>query len=369
MDHLIDTHFPGTDRTAGAETTQIHTPNATDWDLARKIMTERIVWAINSFKPFKSPGKDGIYPVVLQKSSHIIVEPLKQIFRAVLALGYIPRAWRDVVVLFIPKPGRSTYDRAGSYRPISLTSFLLKTLERMCDRYVRDEILRVKPLHKNQHAYQAGKSTETALHHVVHMLERNMNYKKLTLAVFFDLEGGFNKVAFRTINKDLRRFNVDRTLIRWIMSMLRNRILSVNLFGVHRTELVDRGCPQGGVLPPLLWNMTVDDLLTKLNESGYLAIGYADDIAILISGAYEEVILSLMNSVFRILEKWCGETGLSVNPEKTGLVLFTNKKRTSLVNLPKIFGVELSMKTNFKYLGVILDNKLNWKDHIEEAKT
>lgn len=84
--------------------------------------------------------------------------------------------------------------------------------------------------------------------------------------------------------------------------MLSNRILSIDLFGAHRTGLADRGCPQGGILPPILWNMTVDDLLVKLNEAGYLAIGYADDITILISGAFEKVLSSIMSMAFRIVE-------------------------------------------------------------------
>jgi hypothetical protein len=68
-------------------------------------------------------------------------------------------AWRQVKVVFIPKPGRNTYSGPKDYRPISLTSFLLKTMERLVDRYLRDEALVQSPLHPNQHAYQAGKST------------------------------------------------------------------------------------------------------------------------------------------------------------------------------------------------------------------
>ena len=66
--------------------------------------------------------------------------------------------------MFIPKPGRNSYCGPKDFRPISLTSFLLKTLERLVDRFLRDEILVSKPLHPNQHAYQAGKSVETVLH-------------------------------------------------------------------------------------------------------------------------------------------------------------------------------------------------------------
>jgi len=196
--------------------------------------------------------------------------------------------------------------------------------------------------------------------------EKSMEFGKKTLATFLDLEGAFNKVTFSAINAALRKFGVDRTLVRWIMAMLSNRILSIDLFGARRTGLVDRGCPQGGVLPPILWNLTVDDLLVKLNGSGYLAVGYADDIAILISGAYEEVLCSVMNGAFRIVEKWCDGSGLSVNPDKTGLILFAKQRKFVALQMPVLFGTHLKLTDKVKYLGVILDSKLDWREHVEE---
>jgi hypothetical protein len=84
-----------------------------------------------------------------------------------MAYGFIPTAWRQVKVTFIPKPGKHDYTAAEAYRPISLSSFLLKTMEKLIDRYIRDGALKIHPLHRNQHACQLGKSTETALHNVV----------------------------------------------------------------------------------------------------------------------------------------------------------------------------------------------------------
>ena len=51
-----------------------------------------------------------------------------------------------------------------------------------------------------------------------------------------------------------------------------------------------RGCQQGGVLPPLLWNLTVDEMLWYLNEAGYYAIGFADNTAIIIRGKYPSTL-------------------------------------------------------------------------------
>jgi hypothetical protein len=56
-------------------------------------------------------------------------------------------------VTFILKPGKLDYTEAKVYRPISLSSFLLKTMEKLVDRHVWDSALRIRPLHRNQHAY------------------------------------------------------------------------------------------------------------------------------------------------------------------------------------------------------------------------
>ena len=96
--------------------------------------------------------------------------------------------------MFIPKPGRNTYSGPRDYRSISLTSFLLKTTERLVDRYLRDEALAIVPLHPNQHAYQAGKLVERALHQLVVRVEKVkvLDQHEIALGAFLDIEGAFN---------------------------------------------------------------------------------------------------------------------------------------------------------------------------------
>jgi hypothetical protein len=117
-----------------------------------------------------------------------------------MAYGFIPMAWRQVKVTFIPKPGQSDYTEANTYRPISLSSFLLKTMERIVDRHIRDRALRSQPLHRNQHAYQIGKSTETA-HNVVTHVESAIEHKDIVLGAFLDIEGAFDRTSFDMIEQ------------------------------------------------------------------------------------------------------------------------------------------------------------------------
>jgi hypothetical protein len=83
---------------------------------------------------------------------------------SVLPVYYVPAMWRQVKVVLIPKPGRNSHSGPRDFTPISLISFLLKTMERLVNRYLylRDESLALVTLHPNQHAYKAGKSVETA---------------------------------------------------------------------------------------------------------------------------------------------------------------------------------------------------------------
>jgi len=73
---------------------------------------------------------------------------------------------------------------------------MLKTLERIVDRHIKEELLNVAPLHEKQYAYSAGRSTEAALHHYVRRLEKGSAPECATLAAFVDIEGAFHKTSF-----------------------------------------------------------------------------------------------------------------------------------------------------------------------------
>ena len=105
---------------------------------ARIITNGRVEWAIGSFALYKSPGMDGVFPAVLQEGREVLIPYLIRIFRACLATGYIPALWRQAKVVFITKPGGSSYCRPRDFRPISLASFILKTMERLVERFLRD---------------------------------------------------------------------------------------------------------------------------------------------------------------------------------------------------------------------------------------
>jgi hypothetical protein len=117
------------------------------------------------------------------------------------------------------------------YKPISLTSFLLKTMERLVDRFIRDKMAISSPLLLNQHAYQTGKSTETALHQLVVQAEKALDQKETALGVFLDIEGAFNITSYDSISDTLARHGVSPTIIRWVRAILEGRRATLTLGG------------------------------------------------------------------------------------------------------------------------------------------
>jgi hypothetical protein len=130
----------------------------------------------------------------------------------------------------------------------------------------------------------------------------------------------------------LARHGVDYTIIRWIRATLEGRQATATLIETPVSVAVSIGCPQGDVLSPLLWCLVVDELLARFCGGEVYAQGYADDMCLLAVGKFPNTVSELTQWALHTVEAWCSGHGLSINPDKTGLVAFTRKRK-----LPGLF--------------------------------
>ena len=200
------------------------------------------------------------------------------ICKASLKLGHIPQIWQKAKGVFIPKPGKNSYNMAKSFRLIMLTSFQLKLMERMIYWHLNNSLGVDKVITQNQHGFRVGKSTESALHQLVTKIEKTIVEGQYALGIFLDIEGAFDNVSFKTITDALIKSQLPHELVRWIDAMLRSRTVTVTVQGKSVSKRVKKGCPQGGILSPLLWNLVINSLIILLNSTPADSEGFADDV-------------------------------------------------------------------------------------------
>ena len=293
---LLETHFPGRDVVDGVHPTF----GLGDVTLIDRIITKsRIARAIRLFKPYKSPGLDGVYPAMLREGLESLVTPLRSLFAASLEYAYLPVKWREIKVVFIPKVGKDSYTKPKSYRPINLMSFILKTMERLILWYFKTDILARFPFHRTQFAFRTDSSVEAAIHQLVARLERALNYKEAALAVFLDIEGAFDNVTHKAILDSLQWRGCDPVVLSWVHRFLTGRIATASALGATKSCVIKKGSSQGGINSSTYWNLPMDNLLVLLSEQYKYCYSqaFADDLSELVVGTDISTLQGLMQKV------------------------------------------------------------------------
>ena len=121
-----------------------------------------------------------------------------------------------------------------------------------------------------------------------------LDLQETDLGVYLYKEKAFNNTSYDSMCAALFKHGVDYTIIQWIRATLEGRMAAATLGGSSKSVVVFRGCPQGGVLSPLLWCLVVDDLIASLNGDGIHTQGYVDDICLLLLGKFPNTLLGLM---------------------------------------------------------------------------
>ena len=158
--------------------------------------------ALGGFDKKKSPGPDELKPVVFGHLPQRYIEYLEYIYKSCIHLHYTPCLWKKTRVIFIPKPGKESYRKAKSFRPISLSNYLLKGLERLA-AWKMDKALKEFPIHKKQHGFQKKKSTESALSNTVNYIESFVMKQQYALGIFLDISSAFDSICPHHIRRSL----------------------------------------------------------------------------------------------------------------------------------------------------------------------
>ncbi|KAH8610637.1 putative Reverse transcriptase (RNA dependent DNA polymerase) [Trypanosoma vivax] len=231
--------------------------------------------ALRELSSGTAPGEDEIHCEELKQLGRVSRRCILRLFNYSLRTGQVPAKWRQGIIVPLLKPNKPANSMA-SFRPVTLTSTLCKLMERIVARRVRDCI--EDKLQPQQAGFRPARSTLDTLMQVTSAVRRRKDGEK-TAAVFIDYARAFDSVDHGCIVKELLSFGVEKHLVAWIAGFLKGRTAKVRVNNVLSEDIsLTCGVPQGSVLGPLLFIVTVDSLSKRLNCIPGLQHGFfADD--------------------------------------------------------------------------------------------
>lgn len=326
-----------------------------------------IMEIIGQSKNRKAPGKDGITNILLKKLPIEGVKFITGLFNRCVQLGHWPKPFKTAVIVPIHKKGKPT-DRVESYRPISMLPAVAKIFERAVLRIIRShcEVNNVIPDH--QFGFRRAHSAAHQAANLSSIIRQNKRSKKSTGVIALDISKAFDSVWHAGLILKLKRLGFAPHVQRLIASFCSSRSFTVRVgTALSESSTIPAGVPQGSALSPMLYNIYTADV-PRPKEARLLT--YADDTAFVASGKQHRVITRRLEEAMAHINNYLSTWHISTNVAKTQYIFIPpDRKRRRLPPAPlQIDDLHLSPTPTIEYLGVIFDNKINFKPHIERLR-
>ena len=312
-------------------------------------------------------GSDQIHYQFLKHLSEGCLTTLLDSFNKIFATGKIPTCWQEAIIIPIPKPGKDHSD-PKNYRPISLTSCLCKTLERMVNSRLMWVLEKEGLLSNFQSGYRKGRSTLDHLVSLESYIRNSFVEGKHVVSVFFDLEKAYDLTWRFGVMKDLHDMGFRGKLPLFIQNFLSDRKFKVRV-GNNYSSLQDQemGVPQGSILSVTLFILKLNNIVKQVPKDLKCRL-YVDDFLICFSGARMYTIERQLQLCIDNVNQWAIKNGFKFSPTKTVCMHFCRKRK--IHPEPRLFlgGELIPVVEKQRFLGLIFDKKLTFKPHIQDLK-
>ena len=311
-----------------------------------------------------SSGWDGICCNVLKETHLDFLTPLTHVYNLSLSQGIFPSELKIAKVIPLYKAGDNTL--FINYRPISVLSVFSKLLEKIMYSRLIAFINKCKILHELQFGFRKDHSTGLALTILVDKITEALDRGDYSIGIFLDFSKAFDTVDHSILFQKLSFYGIRGLAYEWIVSYLTDRRQFVSFNGKD-SDLTNIQCgvPQGSVLGPLLFLLYINDI-SNVSQMLYMLL-FADDTSALLSGSNLSILENCINVELDKVVKWLNCNKLSLNVDKSHFIIFSTRSMAQQMNI-NLNGKELKQVVSTKFLGVHIDEKLNWKCHINYLK-
>ena len=330
------------------------------------VSCEEVRNIIHSLKN-SSAGHDEFPTFVGKLCVDSYIEPLTFLINSSLKTGVFPSELKLARVVPIFKAGDSSV--LTNYRPISVLTFFAKVFEKIVYNKLLNFISDNNILYDHQYGFRKGRSTQQAIITLVDKITKSQDKGDIVITLLIDLKKAFDTIDHRILLRKLYSYGIRGSMLKWMESYLTDRSQYVVFDGkVSETRSIECGVPQGSILGPLLFIISVNDIC---NVSPMLfKILYADDTCVLISGNHLNDLIDRLNTELISLNNWFKANKLSLNTKKSFFMIFHRSRiKSNVINRVVIDNHQLTQVNSSKYLGVIIDHKLNWIEHISYVKS
>ena len=326
------------------------------------ITPEEVEEEIMNLNTNKASGPFSIPAKLLKILKYLLSYPLTYLFNSSFSLDVVPDNLK--IARVIPVYKTDNHSSVSNYRPISLLSILNKLLEKLMFKTIQLYLEKYNILNDNQFGFRSNHTTTQAILMITDKIQRAIENKMISCGIYLDLSKAFDTVDHSILLNKLDHYGIRGIANDWFRSYLDNRKQFVTLGNISSEQLlVTCGVPQGSVLGPLLFLLYINDF----NESSKILDFhlFADDSNLFCSHKKLQTLELTLNNELGKIQEWLCANKLSLNIKKTNFTLFhpPQKKLNDSIVLC-LNGKTLGQIKSTKYLGVLMDCHLNWKDHV-----
>jgi ribonuclease HI len=325
--------------------------------------------AIKATNSKGAAGGDQIPPTFLKNLGTKSMQFLLDMFNESFKTAVIPQAWRSGVIIPILKAGKPA-SKLESFRPISLTSVIVKALERMIHARLYRLAEKKGWINKAQAGFRKGRSCEDQILRITQNISDGFQKKPMgrTVLLMLDYSKAYDKVWVQDLLLCMIKKGVPAMFIKWIRAFLQCRTARVMYNGsLSKTVHLRQGLPQGAVLSPLLFLFFIDDLHQLIPDGVDIAM-FADDASVWSEDPDLNRAAARIQEVAERIEEWSRKKKMMINVSKSEVAVFTNctneaKWRPNI----KMLGNDVPFNPSPKFLGVYLDRSLSFQEHVTQT--